>query len=797
MATSAVHLTTEEFRQEFLSHPGDFPSLHAGSNPFFALKTANEMEGSDIAELIVAAVNDYGLVPGSKILAHDPYPSSISDKVVREPFAAFFPTRSVSAGGHPLWVDQTVPIHVQPYRRGVDPFDDAEYIDGYGTLIRSRKQAFDRISAVAEVLFAAQQRVFLFMLFIIGRRFRVLRWDRAGVITTPDTDYYEHPHLLCDMLWRIGQLDVDALGFDPSATRIRSGDIDFARMDFAGLKADTDLDYAERRLRESELDVPPVFAYVRTLFRTSLAADWPRFRLQVSDGDRTRSYLVGKPTFLAADVTGRGTRGYVAYDCETGRFVWLKDVWRASCKIAETEGQILRKLNAAGVQRVPTLICEGDVRDQITITADWWQRIHAHSSASPASGPPSPPSSSSAALAGAASPCGGKRKTMADPPDANTTSRHRKRRRREPIASDCPLGQNKHYRIVVQEVCMPLKHFRYGRQLLAVVSDCVVAHHQAETNPETRILHCDISGGNILIYPKIKRDQEGNNPLLIWTGILTDWELAKPVDSQGTASEVIQGDRMGTYPFMSVNLITHMTKPVTVADELESFFHVLVYYAVRNLRSNCTNITSWIDNFFHSYEGPKRMFTCGEKSVTMECTGRLENCSWEGPLLFSSPMDSVFDFFLKSLRAHYKVMAYEAAKAAHRPKTPPPSPPLWLFPDIDIDIDDDDDEYDPEQLAGWKASLTAEPVDEFAPTPEDRDLAETVVDHKYILGRLASALNHSYWKGNDRIPTTKDSEPSSSAMCHCPLVCISLLDVRGSAPAPTLFVLEGSLGIFD
>ena len=48
------------------------------------------------------------------------------------------------------------------------------------------------------------------------------------------------------------------------------------------------------------------------------------------------------------------------------------------------------------------------------------------------------------------------------------------------------------------------------------------AHYQAATYSKTRLLHCDISGGNILICPKVKRDESEKNPMVVWTGVLGD-----------------------------------------------------------------------------------------------------------------------------------------------------------------------------------------------------------------------------------------------------------------------------------
>ena len=43
---------------------------------------------------------------------------------------------------------------------------------------------------------------------------------------------------------------------------------------------------------------------------------------------------------------------------------------------------------------------------------------------------------------------------------------------------------------------------------------------------------------------------------------------------------------------MSINLLQEPSPPAQVSDALESFFHILVYYAVCHLQSTC-NDPSW------------------------------------------------------------------------------------------------------------------------------------------------------------------------------------------------------------
>ena len=373
--------------------------------------------------------------------------------------------------GQPVWADQLVPIEIRAKDTGMDPFSKLKGDDEYGSVECARKRSFERISATAELLFAAQQRVFLFMLLVIGRRFRILRWDRAGVIFTPSVDYVKYPSILRDFLWRVSHLTDTDIGLDPTVTRVLPGDVDFLRMDLAALKKPSDVSHVERELESAEVKEPLVFDYVRSLFRISIGGDWPRYKLQVSDGTASRDYLVGKPTFRAPGAVGRGTRGYVALDCKTRRFVWLKDTWRASYMIPHAEGDVLQKLNAVGIDNVPTLVCHGDVGDQATVSGDWWEPktpVQATPLSSSSSGSPDSPHT----IPVPTSP-GSKKRKRANATHADQQSQHGDSVPNATIDSDHPLRIHRHYRIVVEEVGLPLKNFQYGRQLAYVVLHCL------------------------------------------------------------------------------------------------------------------------------------------------------------------------------------------------------------------------------------------------------------------------------------------------------------------------------------
>ncbi|KAI0294370.1 hypothetical protein BC826DRAFT_865491, partial [Russula brevipes] len=91
--------------------------------------------------------------------------------------------------------------------------------------------------------------------------------------------------------------------------------------------------------------------------------------------------------------------------------------------------------------------------------------------------------------------------------------------------------------------------------------------HTAAYN-KTRILHRDVSAGNILITDK-------------GSGILIDWDLSKKV-KEYTEPKPRLHSRTGTWQFISVaRLLDPWSSPHQVSDDLESFFWVLLYQIVR------------------------------------------------------------------------------------------------------------------------------------------------------------------------------------------------------------------------
>ncbi|KAF8518562.1 hypothetical protein BU17DRAFT_66398 [Hysterangium stoloniferum] len=127
----------------------------------------------------------------------------------------------------------------------------------------------------------------------------------------------------------------------------------------------------------------------------------------------------------------------------------------------------------------------------------------------------------------------------------------------------------RHYRLVLNEIARSLTDFGNTKEMVTAVRDAMIGHGDAYDR--AKILHRDISSGNILIT-----DSGG--------GLLIDWDLCKRLQ------DIYQGEahieRTGTWQFMAAQLLVIPTQgegaPIPDrADDLESFFYVLVWIALR------------------------------------------------------------------------------------------------------------------------------------------------------------------------------------------------------------------------
>ncbi|KAK0201474.1 hypothetical protein DFS33DRAFT_989233 [Desarmillaria ectypa] len=222
--------------------------------------------------------------------------------------------------------------------------------------------------------------------------------------------------------------------------------------------------------------------------------------------------IVGPPIAEATTVVGRCTTGFPVYNLATHQVEFLKDGWRDETMHGK-ESEFLRTLNNNRVRYVPTLICGGDVPGHVTTNHVYAEAVWN---------------------------CG------------NTSVCIRRRQRN-----------------LTKEIGKNLTTFQSGKHLLQVTLNAFVAHQDAFE--KCRLLHRDISGGNILILPN-------------GDGMLNDWDLAIHMDECQTDRRQLV--RTGTWRYTSTRLLNCPSQTNELQDDLESFIHVVMYHSLRYVRHN-------------------------------------------------------------------------------------------------------------------------------------------------------------------------------------------------------------------
>ena len=338
-----------------------------------------------------------------------------------------------------------------------DPFDESNSSGNHEDTSAIRKDILGQIMCYAGYIFDNQRRTHHFMLIIFGKKVRIIRWDRSGVVATKPFDYVAHPELLLSFIWRFGRMTPAQRGHDPTATRIaRDSPLGMLMRERAqapqsqDAHTDVSTDGVEHNetqdatqptttpaqpattpsqptttpTQPTTIPSKPVIPgdHPRAAFEKALGGDgtiW--WRLRVDDAKGPRYFLVGKPHFRASGLAGRGTQTFVAVDEADpyGPFVYVKDAWRVAYTGIEQEGKILERLNSEDdggpVPNVPTVRCHGDVENQVTRSQEIWRLKHAEKS------------------------------------------------------EECPLKTHRHYRLVVNEVGRPLSEFKNMEELVDLI----------------------------------------------------------------------------------------------------------------------------------------------------------------------------------------------------------------------------------------------------------------------------------------------------------------------------------------
>ncbi|KAL0567608.1 hypothetical protein V5O48_014383 [Marasmius crinis-equi] len=220
------------------------------------------------------------------------------------------------------------------------------------------------------------------------------------------------------------------------------------------------------------------------------------------------------------------------------------------------------------------------------------------------------------------------------------------------------VTNRRHYRnffMVQKEVGRKLTSFKEQVELLRAVRDAEAAHEQAYEN--AKVLHRDISVGNILIYDK--------------GGLLIDWEFSKRVDLPDKARIA---ERTGTWQFMSARLLqAPLDDPLvhTVIDDRESFFHVLCYVALQYVKHDYKdNLLPLLIHMIYGYH-PDKKGSAGDHKANALRSKTLATEAFVGDHI--GPIRDFIAIVEGELSLSYN------AKTITNNSTPPPELPVEVF----------------------------------------------------------------------------------------------------------------------
>ncbi|KAF8447201.1 hypothetical protein L210DRAFT_3641170 [Boletus edulis BED1] len=374
-------------------------------------------------------------------------------------------------------------------------------------------EARGQLAQYAGVQHSLQSWHFSFSVVVHGDHARFLRWDQSATVVTAAFNYRTNPRSMAEFLWRFNHLSPEQRGRDVSVQPANlTPEVDARILGKLGIK---DVNIPLYKYEVPGLagigyaygPRPPLEDHSLVIQRThSLPMVWIPTKHMSTRPDSCDG--PGSPSERNIDPsTGHD-------DVEEGwrseeRLIYMKDTWRFLSDLPDVEikaeHEIYKILHDHQTPNIPKLVAGGDVEGGRTQTRE-----------------------------------------LVNAPWLCVNPR---------------ISLYQHYRLVHGIVGRPLFKFECTKQLLTAVFDALQAHAHAVNC--ARILHCDISSGNIILT------DEGR-------GLLIDWELAEMMDKCGS-----EGGRTGTWPFMSANLLMHPSKIHTVTDDLESFMHVLAWMTLR------------------------------------------------------------------------------------------------------------------------------------------------------------------------------------------------------------------------
>ncbi|KAF9023916.1 hypothetical protein BDZ89DRAFT_1069580 [Hymenopellis radicata] len=284
------------------------------------------------------------------------------------------------------------------------------------------------------------------------------------------------------------------------------------------------------------------------------------------------------------------------------------------------------------------------------------------------------------------------------------------------------IRRHAHYRLVLGTIGVPISRFPSTWIMVNAIYCALIAHEMAFKL--AKILHRDISVGNILILPNGK-------------GVLIDWELSKDLDQNVPRTY----ERTGTsWQFLSVRLMNARAKNLPaihdVGDDLESFVHVMVWLAARYAPNNMD--PSVRGAFLAIFDAPAGVdFKETRMTLGKEAIERL--------LLGQRHLETLLeDLWFAFGRRYASYRDIEAKNDGLESETGSESDSSdWWDQSL---IDETRGEFGRRNLQAVGAEGQGQPTQDTSPSQREADLA-LITSHDWIIATMRTALANQVWMG--------------------------------------------------
>ncbi|KAK7689575.1 hypothetical protein QCA50_007367 [Cerrena zonata] len=210
-----------------------------------------------------------------------------------------------------------------------------------------------------------------------------------------------------------------------------------------------------------------------------------------------------------------------------------------------------------------------------------------------------------------------------------------------------------HCRLVLNEIAHHISNYTHSSELIFIMRCALYAHEKVWKL--VGVLHGDVSDNNIMVVYRGDR----------LFGILIDWDLCK---YQKDLDKVRNGNRSGTWPFISALRLQYPKKRRELSDDLESFIHVITWHALcyhtHTLSPLSRNLAFLVHEWFFDFQSD-------EDGLYYGCFRKFESIM-SGRPGFELLDDPIFNQLIHDLftlaQEHYQaidLVDYEKLRPAH------------------------------------------------------------------------------------------------------------------------------------